>query len=167
MHLFPLCRFGNLLLFLGMSESAAREITITDFCQIIGEFALEYRTTRERVVESEKKKENHRKRNKTRGRMITEVIILRGCHSGHFGIVGGHLGFLQITKVLDLASHRFRIYRVQRYRNHQHILCGLYSGVFSFGPDYLFFTIQEETSATKDVLVSYVQKDTNGVNMLC
>ena len=69
-------RFNNLLLYLGMSESAAREITISDFCQIIAEFALEYRTTRERVQEAEKKKANHRKRNKTRGKMITEVSLL-------------------------------------------------------------------------------------------
>ena len=63
-----------------MSESAAREITISDFCQIIAEFALEYRTTRERVLEAEKKKANHRKRNKTRGKMITEVSFLDWVH---------------------------------------------------------------------------------------
>ncbi|XP_072012998.1 FH1/FH2 domain-containing protein 3-like [Amphiura filiformis] len=69
-------RFNNLLLYLGMSESAAREITISDFCRIIAEFALEYRTTRERVLEAEKKKANHRKRCKTRGKMITENLTL-------------------------------------------------------------------------------------------
>lgn len=44
-----------------------------DFCRIVSEFALEYRTTRERVLQQLEKKANHRERNKTRGKMITEV----------------------------------------------------------------------------------------------
>jgi len=39
----------------------------------ISEFALEYRTTRERVIQQLYKKSNYRERNKTRGKMITEV----------------------------------------------------------------------------------------------
>ena len=31
-----------------------------------------------------------------------------------------------MAKVSDLASHRFWIYRVQRYRNYKNIWCGLY-----------------------------------------
>lgn len=65
-------RFNGFLLYLGMSTSAAREVKISHFCRIISEFALEYRSTRERIIEQEKKKANHRKRNKTRGKMITE-----------------------------------------------------------------------------------------------
>ncbi|XP_041454962.1 FH1/FH2 domain-containing protein 3-like isoform X2 [Lytechinus variegatus] len=65
-------RFNKFLLYLGMSTSAAREVKISDFCRIISEFALEYRSARERIIEQEKKKANHRKRNKTRGKMITE-----------------------------------------------------------------------------------------------
>ena len=39
----------------------------------IAEFALEYRTTRERVLVQLEKKASHRERNKTRGKMITDV----------------------------------------------------------------------------------------------
>lgn len=42
----------------------------------VSEFALEYRTTRERVKEQLEKKANHRERNKTRGKMITEVCFV-------------------------------------------------------------------------------------------
>ncbi|XP_053552775.1 FH1/FH2 domain-containing protein 1 [Bombina bombina] len=46
---------------------------ITRFCKIISEFALEYRTTRERVLQQKQKRAAYRERNKTRGRMITET----------------------------------------------------------------------------------------------
>ncbi|XP_071786110.1 FH1/FH2 domain-containing protein 3-like isoform X15 [Asterias amurensis] len=69
-------RFNQLLLYLGMTASSARETKKTEFCKIISEFALEYRTTRERVLEQEKKKANHRKRAMTRGKMITENLTL-------------------------------------------------------------------------------------------
>ncbi|XP_022097640.1 FH1/FH2 domain-containing protein 3-like isoform X16 [Acanthaster planci] len=75
-HRRVLNRFNELLLYLGMTASAARELKITEFCKIISEFALEYRTTRERVLEQERKKANHRKRAMTRGKMITENLTL-------------------------------------------------------------------------------------------
>lgn len=49
------------------------EIKQNELCRIVSEFALEYRTTRERVIQQLEKKANHRERNKTRGKMITEV----------------------------------------------------------------------------------------------
>ena len=42
------------------------------FCKVISEFALEYRTVRQRVLDQKRKKEDHRKRTKTRGKLITE-----------------------------------------------------------------------------------------------
>lgn len=42
-------------------------------CKLLREFALEYRTCRERVLQQQKKRAAHRERNKTRGRLITEV----------------------------------------------------------------------------------------------
>ena len=45
------------------------------FCKIISEFSLEYRTTRERVLQQRKKRENMRERSKTRGKLITEVSV--------------------------------------------------------------------------------------------
>lgn len=67
------CRFHSFLLFLGQPSSSIRDIKVTSFCRIIGEFALEYRTTRERVLTLKRKRATHRERTKTRGKMITEV----------------------------------------------------------------------------------------------
>ncbi|XP_015790868.1 FH1/FH2 domain-containing protein 3 isoform X1 [Tetranychus urticae] len=72
-HRRVLNRFKKLLIFLGFSSSAAKETKPHQVLQIISEFALEYRTTRERVKEQIEKKASHRERNKTRGKMITET----------------------------------------------------------------------------------------------
>lgn len=56
---------------------AAHQVSTTKphtLFKIISEFALEYRTTRERVIQQMQKKASHRERNKTRGKMITEVL---------------------------------------------------------------------------------------------
>ncbi|XP_016411786.1 FH1/FH2 domain-containing protein 3-like isoform X1 [Sinocyclocheilus rhinocerous] len=65
-------RFHSFLLFLGHPPYAIREVSIHRFSKILSEFALEYRTTRERVLQQKQKRANHRERNKTRGKMITE-----------------------------------------------------------------------------------------------
>ncbi|XP_053115371.1 FH1/FH2 domain-containing protein 3 isoform X16 [Hemicordylus capensis] len=65
-------RFHSFLLFMGYPPYAIREVNINKFCKIICEFALEYRTTRERVLQQKQKRANHRERNKTRGKMITD-----------------------------------------------------------------------------------------------
>ncbi|XP_040900011.1 FH1/FH2 domain-containing protein 3 isoform X4 [Toxotes jaculatrix] len=70
-------RFHAFLLFLGHPIYAVREVSIHRFSKILSEFALEYRTTRERVLQQKQKRANHRERNKTRGKMITD--------SGKFG----------------------------------------------------------------------------------
>ncbi|XP_023155171.2 FH1/FH2 domain-containing protein 3 isoform X4 [Amphiprion ocellaris] len=70
-------RFHAFLLFLGHPVYAVREVSIHRFSKILSEFALEYRTTRERVLQQKQKRANHRERNKTRGKMITD--------SGKFG----------------------------------------------------------------------------------
>ncbi|XP_074618876.1 FH1/FH2 domain-containing protein 3-like [Acropora palmata] len=66
-------RFHKMLLYLGLQSSAANKTKVNEFCKIISEFALEYRTTRERVIQMKKKKENLRERSKTRGKLITET----------------------------------------------------------------------------------------------
>lgn len=48
-------------------------LQVNEFCKIISEFSLEYRTAREKVLEQKKKRENIRERNRTRGKLITEV----------------------------------------------------------------------------------------------
>ncbi|XP_053575430.1 FH1/FH2 domain-containing protein 1 [Bombina bombina] len=83
-HRRILNRFRSFLLYLGYTYSAARDMKITRFCKIISEFALEYRTTRERVLQQKQKRAAYRERNKTRGRMITEEwVISRHCWYQH------------------------------------------------------------------------------------
>ncbi|UJR23120.1 hypothetical protein I4U23_026141 [Adineta vaga] len=67
-------RFQKFLLWLGYSRSAIQETKITQFCKILSEFALEYRTTRERISTQKLKKLNRGERNKTRGKLITEIL---------------------------------------------------------------------------------------------
>ncbi|XP_016536176.1 FH1/FH2 domain-containing protein 3 isoform X4 [Poecilia formosa] len=69
-------RFHAFLLFLGHPIYAVREVSIHRFSKILSEFALEYRTTRERVLQQKQKRANHRERNKTRGKMITDVSVV-------------------------------------------------------------------------------------------
>ncbi|XP_067853899.1 FH1/FH2 domain-containing protein 3 isoform X2 [Heptranchias perlo] len=66
-------RFHSFLLYLGHPSNSARELKITRFCKIISEFSLEYRTSRERVLQQKQKRAAYRERNKTRGKMITET----------------------------------------------------------------------------------------------
>ncbi|XP_051058048.1 FH1/FH2 domain-containing protein 3 [Phodopus roborovskii] len=77
-------RFHSFLLFMGHPPYAIREVNINKFCRIISEFALEYRTTRERVLQQRQKRANHRERNKTRGKMITDTDDEDDIESGKF-----------------------------------------------------------------------------------
>ena len=61
---------------LGTPLHAAKETKVQQVCSIVSEFALEYRTCRERVLQQIQKKATHRERNKTRGKMIIEVISI-------------------------------------------------------------------------------------------
>lgn len=61
------------MLWLGVPLHQISDTKPNEFCRVISEFALEYRTTRERVLQQLEKKANHRERNKTRGKMITDV----------------------------------------------------------------------------------------------
>ncbi|XP_046696098.1 FH1/FH2 domain-containing protein 1 isoform X3 [Silurus meridionalis] len=71
-------RFHSFLLYLGQPSYSVRDIKITQFCKIISEFALEYRTTRERVLTLKRKRAAHRERTKTRGKLITETEKFSG-----------------------------------------------------------------------------------------
>ncbi|NXW48958.1 FHOD1 protein, partial [Nyctiprogne leucopyga] len=77
-HRRVLNRFHSFLLYLGYPVSAAREVKVTPICKLLREFALEYRTCRERVLQQQKKRAAHRERNKTRGRLITETEKFSG-----------------------------------------------------------------------------------------
>ncbi|XP_031709481.1 FH1/FH2 domain-containing protein 3 isoform X3 [Anarrhichthys ocellatus] len=84
-HRRILNRFHAFLLFLGHPIYAVREVSIHRFSKILSEFALEYRTTRERVLQQKQKRANHRERNKTRGKMITDSEDDDDSESGKFG----------------------------------------------------------------------------------
>ncbi|KAF1638394.1 FH1/FH2 domain-containing protein 1, partial [Eudyptes filholi] len=77
-HRRILNRFHSFLLYLGYPASAARDVKVTSICKLLQEFALEYRTCRERVLQQQKKRAAHRERNKTRGRLITETEKFSG-----------------------------------------------------------------------------------------
>lgn len=66
-------RYHKFLLWLGVPLHRIPESRPNEFCRILSEFALEYRTTRERVHQQIEKKANHRERNKTRGKLIIDV----------------------------------------------------------------------------------------------
>ncbi|KAM9776725.1 FH1/FH2 domain-containing protein 3 isoform 1-T1 [Syngnathus typhle] len=66
-------RFHSFLLFLGHPAYSARDVSVHRFSKILSEFALEYRTTRDRVLQQKQKRADHRQRNKTRGKMIVDV----------------------------------------------------------------------------------------------
>ncbi|XP_029299442.1 FH1/FH2 domain-containing protein 3 isoform X2 [Cottoperca gobio] len=66
-------RFHAFLLFLGHPAYSVREVSVHRFSKILSEFALEYRTTRDRVLQQKQKRADHRERNKTRGKMIIDV----------------------------------------------------------------------------------------------
>ncbi|XP_074646852.1 FH1/FH2 domain-containing protein 3-like [Tubulanus polymorphus] len=66
-------RFRKFILFLGLNATAAKDIKVNTFCKTISEFALEYRTTREKVLLQIQKKQNNRERKKTRGKLIVDT----------------------------------------------------------------------------------------------
>ncbi|KAM6903636.1 FH1/FH2 domain-containing protein 3 isoform 1-T1 [Lycodopsis pacificus] len=66
-------RFHSFLLFLGHPAYSVRDVSVHRFSKILSEFALEYRTTRDRVLQQKQKRADHRERNKTRGKMIIDV----------------------------------------------------------------------------------------------
>ncbi|KFM67303.1 FH1/FH2 domain-containing protein 3, partial [Stegodyphus mimosarum] len=70
-------RYHKFLVYLGCTSQSIEELPIQKCCRILSEFALEYRTTRERVLQQIEKKANHRERNKTRGKMITDMERFR------------------------------------------------------------------------------------------
>ena len=72
-NFFLIHRYHKFLLWLGIPPHRIAESRPNEFCRILSEFALEYRTTRERVHQQIEKKANHRERNKTRGKLIIDV----------------------------------------------------------------------------------------------
>jgi hypothetical protein len=59
-------RYRKFLLWLGVPQHRLNESRPNEFCRIVSEFALEYRTTRERVCQQIEKQNINKERNKTR-----------------------------------------------------------------------------------------------------
>jgi len=76
------CRFHKFLLYLGYLPQASRDAKVGVFCKTMSEFALEYRTTREKLLQQREKKATQKERRRTRGKMIVEVCSLETL--GHF-----------------------------------------------------------------------------------
>ncbi|VDQ09727.1 unnamed protein product [Trichobilharzia regenti] len=66
-------RFRHTLEYLGYSPARASSTSVGYFCRILAEFALEYRTTREKIIEGREKKALARERKRTRGKLIVDV----------------------------------------------------------------------------------------------
>ncbi|CAL8286659.1 unnamed protein product [Merluccius merluccius] len=93
-------RFHAFLLFLGHPAYAVREVSIQRFSRILSEFGLEYRTARERLLQHKQKRADHRQRNKTRGKMITD--------NGKFGGAASERppqGMADAVDAADAAEH--------------------------------------------------------------
>lgn len=66
-------RFNSTLIYFGLSAKAAKDTKIQAFARMISEFALEYRTARDRLQTKKKKKHDKGARKKTRGKTIIET----------------------------------------------------------------------------------------------
>ncbi|KAI3384382.1 hypothetical protein SNEBB_002534, partial [Seison nebaliae] len=62
-------RYKKFLIWLGYSKSSVPDHKVHMFCKTISEFALEYRTTREKKIQQKLRREN-----KSRGRLITDKL---------------------------------------------------------------------------------------------
>jgi len=69
-------RFNRTLIYFGLSAKAAKDTKIQSFARMISEFALEYRTARDRLQTKKKKKHDKGARKKTRGKTIIEGSFL-------------------------------------------------------------------------------------------
>ena len=72
-------RFKKMLLYLGFSSSVAQEMKPHVFLKIISEFALEYKTTRAKVIEMLEKKAIQREKMSFRSRMIAVSFKVSNC----------------------------------------------------------------------------------------
>ncbi|XP_078493542.1 FH1/FH2 domain-containing protein 3 isoform X3 [Ciona intestinalis] len=66
-------RFKSTLLYFGASTNTTKDTSVQSFARMLSEFALEYRTSRERTLSQKRKKHVKGERNRTRGKMITET----------------------------------------------------------------------------------------------
>uniref|UniRef100_A0A0A9WQT4 FH1/FH2 domain-containing protein 3 n=1 Tax=Lygus hesperus TaxID=30085 RepID=A0A0A9WQT4_LYGHE len=110
-HRRVLNRYHKFCLWVGVPLHRVSLTKPDQLCRIISEFALEYRTTRERVIQQLEKKASHRERNKTRGKMITEVGKMRSqedCKDAELKQLLGHNGDAKNSMVTHGGSLPWR-----------------------------------------------------------
>ncbi|XP_046977096.1 uncharacterized protein LOC124543098 isoform X2 [Vanessa cardui] len=91
-------RYNKFLLYLGVPVGDVPKTRPSELLKVIAEFALEYRTTRERVLQQLEKRANHRERNKTRGKMIIDV--------GNYASKGEHTADSALKELLKSDADR-------------------------------------------------------------
>nr|XP_026500449.1 FH1/FH2 domain-containing protein 3 [Vanessa tameamea] len=91
-------RYNKFLLYLGVPVGDVSKTRPSELLKVIAEFALEYRTTRERVLQQLEKRANHRERNKTRGKMIIDV--------GNYASKGEHMADSALKELLKSDADR-------------------------------------------------------------
>lgn len=112
-------RFHRFCLWLGVPLHKVQLTKPDELCRTVSEFALEYRTTRERVIQQLHKKACYRERNKTRGKMITEVAAAEAADKTD----GQSAADSELRQLLDKDAsrnhHHHHHHRVFAWRNDQ------------------------------------------------
>lgn len=103
-------RFNKFCLWLGIPLHKVQLTKPNELCRIVSEFSLEYRTTRERVIQQLHKKASHRERNKTRGKMITEIGKIGGSQDDDADT--------ELRQLLDKDSSRNRVFSWRNQGRH-------------------------------------------------
>ncbi|CAD5212214.1 unnamed protein product [Bursaphelenchus xylophilus] len=69
-HRYAFFKWNSFLLYLGYGPQEIKDLKPMNVFKVIAEFALEYRTNRDKIVQMRKRMQEKRERNKTRGMMI-------------------------------------------------------------------------------------------------
>lgn len=62
-------RFYKFLMYMGTPPEAAKDMHVSAICKMITEFALDYRNSRDRILQAQRRAAEKRERNKTRGKI--------------------------------------------------------------------------------------------------
>lgn len=113
-------RYSKFLLYLGVPPQDIAKTKASEFLKVIAEFALEYRTTRDRVLQQLEKRANHRERNKTRGKMIIDVSFTLyhrlTTDTGLFYLITWGYCFSDYMFICDLLPSTLDHYQIAKYR---------------------------------------------------
>lgn len=77
------CRYQKFLQWLGVPSHKTEDLRPDEICRMISEFALEYRTTRERVHQQIENKVNQRERSKARSKLVYDAKTINDDNFSH------------------------------------------------------------------------------------